>query len=383
MESQPSESQREHRPTAEQLTALLRNAAAEQGFDGVGVCDASAPSLERFRQWLDRGYSGQMSYLADRWQAYSDPNLVLNGVQSIVILTLPYLTAEPATPGAGEGRISRYAWGEADYHDVIHAKLKDLRKRLSQLAPHVQARGVVDTAPVLERDLAVRAGLGWVGKNTLLLRSDGSWFFLAALLVDTDLVYDSPFETDHCGTCTACLDACPTDAFPEPYVLDATRCISYLTIEHRDSIPIPLREGLGEWLFGCDVCQDVCPWNNKAEVSSAAAFKPRPENNPVRVADWFELDEAQWRARFRKTPLWRAKRSGLLRNAAMVLGNQAPGLATPALCRHLSDEDPVVRGAVAWALRHDKSNQARESLARQLEIEDDAEVRQELEAALK
>jgi epoxyqueuosine reductase len=300
------------------------------------------------------------------------------------MLTLPYLTEEPVAPGAGEGRISRYAWGGggADYHDVIHAKLKDLRKRLSQVAPHVQARGVVDTAPLLERDLAVRAGLGWVGKNTLLLRSDGSWFFLAALLVDTDLVYDSPFATDHCGTCTACLDACPTDAFPEPYVLDATRCISYLTIEHRDSIPTPLREGMGEWLFGCDVCQDVCPWNNKAEVSSVSGFQPRPENNPVRVADWFELDEAQWRARFRKTPLWRAKRRGLLRNAAIVLGNQEPGLATATLCRHLSDEDPVVRGAVAWALRRDKSAQARKALTSQLEIEDDAEVRQELKNAL-
>lgn len=391
MESQPSESRPSEsrpfgsrptnsRPTAEQLSQWLRGAAAEQGFDGVGFCDAEPPSLDRFRQWLDRGYAGQMNYLEDRWDAYADPNRVLEGVQSIVMMTLPYLTAEPVDCGAGEGRVSRYAWGAGDYHDVIHAKLKALRNQLSIAAPHVSVRGVVDTAPLLERDLAVRAGIGWVGKNTLLLRKNGSWFFLAALLVNTELVYDPPFTTDHCGTCTACLDACPTNAFPQPYVLDATRCISYLTIEHRESIPHSLREGLGSWLFGCDVCQDVCPWNSKAAVENAAEFEPRSENNPTNVVQWFELDESQWRERFRKTPLWRAKRRGLLRNAAIVLGNQKPGLATTQLCRHLNDDDPIIRGAVAWALRNDTSAEARTAISARLAVEDDAEVRQELEA---
>ena len=368
-------------PTPKQLTKLVRSAARGLGFDGVGICDATPPSLVRFREWLDRGYAGQMHYLEDRWNAYSDPNLVLNGVQSVVMLTLPYRTSEPSDVGAGEGRISRYAWGRADYHDVIHSKLKSLCSEVTALAPRVTVRGVVDTAPVLERDFAVRAGLGWVGKNTLLLRTNGSWFFLAALLVDAPLDYDAPFATDHCGTCTACIDACPTDAFPEPYVLDATRCISYLTIEHRDAIPIALREGVGSWLFGCDVCQDVCPWNSKAPIDDSLEFEPLEHNNPTNAAEWFDLDEDQWRTRFRKTPLWRAKRRGLLRNAAIVLGNQEPGIATAQLCRHLDDPDPVIRGAVAWALRQDQSLEARAALAARLEIEQDSEVRGELESA--
>ncbi|MFP6675371.1 MAG: tRNA epoxyqueuosine(34) reductase QueG, partial [Pirellulaceae bacterium] len=346
---------------------MLRQNARELGFDGCGVCDASPPSLTRFRDWLSRGYAGQMDYLGDRLDAYQDPNMVLQGVRSIVMLTLPYRTEEPRPPGAGEGRISRYAWGEADYHDTIHRRLKTLLARLVDAAPQLVGRGVVDTAPILEREMAVRAGLGWVGKNTLLLRpEEGSWFFLAALLLDVTLTYDSPFTTDHCGTCTACLDACPTDAFPQPYVLDATRCISYLTIEHRESIATELREGIGDWLFGCDVCQDVCPWNSKSSVVDTAEFQPSEQHNPANAVEWFELDESQWRARFRNTPLWRAKRRGLLRNAAIVLGNQPPGLATDVLCRHLDDEDPVIRGAIAWALRHDQSDQARTSLQRRL-----------------
>jgi epoxyqueuosine reductase len=369
---------------AEQLTQLIRRYARELGFDGCGVCDASPPSLERFRDWLSRGYAGQMDYLGDRLDAYEDPNMVLEGVRSIVMLTLPYRTKEPQQPTAGEGRISRYAWGEADYHDTIHHRLKVLLSRLVEAAPQLDGRGVVDTAPILERDLAVRAGLGWVGKNTLLLRPEsGSWFFLAALLIDAPLTYDQPFTTDHCGTCTACLDACPTDAFPQPYLLDATRCISYLTIEHRESIAVELREGIGDWLFGCDVCQDVCPWNSKSPVTDFPEFQPTEHHNPTNVVEWFELDESQWRDRFRNTPLWRAKRRGLLRNAAIVLGNQPAGPATTVLCRHLDDVDPVIRGAVAWALRLDQSAEAKISLQRRLEVEQDEEVRQELQAALR
>src|SRR5262245_49737797 len=163
----------------------------------------------------------------------------------------------------------------------------------------------------------------WIGKHTLLLnRERGSWFFLAALLTDVELVYDDPHATDHCGTCRACLDACPTDAFPQPYVLDATRCISYLTIELKDEIPTELRSGIGEWLFGCDVCQEVCPWQSKSRPSQAREFEPLPENNPVALAKLFELDDAAFRERFRHTPLWRPKRRGILRNAAIVLGNR-------------------------------------------------------------
>ena len=200
----------------------------------------------RLDEWLAAGYAGQMHYLADRREAYGDPNRVLDGVRSIVMLAMNYRTAEPAKPQAGEGRVSRYAWGDADYHDLIHERLDQLAEFLRSSVPEARVRGVVDTAPLLEREFAQLAGLGWIGKNTLLLnRDEGSWFFLAALLTDIELAYDSPHETDHCGTCRACLDACPTDAFPQPYVLDASRCISYLTIELRDAIPTGTAAGNG------------------------------------------------------------------------------------------------------------------------------------------
>jgi len=229
----------------------------------------------------------------------------------------------------------------------LHALADWLRER----TPGAQVRGVVDSAPLLEREFAVQAGLGWIGKNTLLLNKPaGSYFFLAALLTDLDLPADEPFRTDHCGTCTACLDACPTQAFPQPYVLDATKCISYLTIELRDSIPEELRAGIGDWLFGCDVCQDVCPWNQRAPLSDEPMFQPRADENPVDLIALFELDEAGFKERFRHSPLWRAKRRGILRNAAIVLGNQRSRQAIPALTRGLKDEEAIVGEACAWAL---------------------------------
>ncbi len=248
--------------------------------------------------------------------------------------------------------------------------------------PTVAVRGVVDTAPLLEREFAQLAGLGWVGKNTLLLnRRHGSWFFLAALLLDCELAYDAAFAADHCGTCTACLDACPTQAFPRPYVLDATRCISYLTIERRGAIPLELRAGLGEWLFGCDICQDVCPWNRKA-AAGEADFEPQPTLNPASLSDLFELSDEAFRRRFRHTPLWRARRRGLLRNAAIALGNQALATSQPALQRGLHDSESIVRGASAWALGQLSSVTAIQVLQARLAIESDPMVRDEIEQAI-
>jgi len=262
-----------------------------------------------------------------------------------------YRTEEPERAEPGEGRISRYAWGTADYHDLIHSRLRQLSGRLLAWAPDARVRGVVDTAPLLERDFARLAGLGWIGKNTLLLnRQAGSWFYLAALLTDRELDYDTPHETDHCGSCRACLDACPTQAFPQPYVLDATRCISYLTIELRTAIPPDLRPLVGDWLFGCDVCQEVCPWNRRAPCSNEPSFAPVPERNPQGLAELFFWTEAEFRDGFRHTPLWRAKRRGVLRNAAIILGNQRANSAIPALSRGLCDPDSLVREACAWAL---------------------------------
>jgi epoxyqueuosine reductase len=334
-------------------------------------------------EWLAAGYAGQMHYLADRRDAYAHPNSVLDGVRSIVMLAMNYRTEEPAKPQAGEGKVSRYAWGDVDYHDLIRGRLSALAAIVQELQPAARVRGVVDTIPLLEREFAQLAGLGWIGKNTLLLnREHGSWFFLAALLTDVALEYDAAHETDHCGTCRACLDACPTDAFPRPYLLDASRCISYLTIELRDAIAVELREGMGEWVFGCDVCQDVCPWNSKAPPSGHAEFAPRDDSNPMDLAALFELDDAAFRERFRHTPLWRPKRRGLLRNAAIVLGNRPTAAAIPALTRGLNDTEPLVRGACAWALGRLAETTALAALECRRAIELNADVVREIEGAL-
>jgi len=367
-----------------QLTHELKQLAIESGFSLCGVCPAvSPPGTARLDDWLAAGYAGQMRYLADRREAYDHPNRVLDGVRSIVMLAMNYRTAEAAVPRTSQGRVSRYAWGEADYHDLIHDRLSTLAEFLHARAPAARVRGVVDTAPLLEREFAQLAGLGWIGKNTLLLnREQGSWFFLAALLTDIELACDAAHETDHCGTCRACLDACPTGAFPQPYVLNASRCISYLTIELREAIPEELRPGVGDWLFGCDVCQEVCPWNSRAPQSREAAFAPREDSNPIDLIELFDLDDAAFRERFRHAPLWRSKRRGILRNAAIVLGNRPTPDAIPALIRGLNDGEPLVRAACAWALGRYPQPAAQRALELRRDVEADAAVGREIEAAL-
>jgi epoxyqueuosine reductase len=367
-----------------ELTRKIRQNAHELGFSLCGVCRAvSSPGAARLNDWLAAGYAGEMHYLADRREVYSDPNRVLDGARSVVMLAMNYRTAEPARPEAGQGRVSRYAWGDADYHDLIRERLNQLAKHIIDLSPRTRVRGVVDTAPVLEREFAQLAGLGWIGKNTLLLNRDaGSWFFLAALLIDVELDYDLPHQSDHCGTCRACLDACPTDAFPQPYVLDASRCISYLTIELREAIPRELRTGIGDWLFGCDVCQDVCPWNSRAPLSAQAAFEPRADSNPMDLIALFDLSDDAFRARFRNTPLWRPRRRGILRNAAIVLGNRPVPRAIPALIRGLNDAEPLVRGACAWALGRSDQRAALEALRQRRAIETESDVLDEIDASM-
>ncbi|MCA9238691.1 MAG: tRNA epoxyqueuosine(34) reductase QueG [Planctomycetales bacterium] len=369
---------------ATELTRAVKERAAQLGFDLCGVCAAVRPrGADRLDEWLAAGYAGQMGYLAGRREAYDHPSGVLDGARSVVMLGVAYRTTGPTIPSPGQGRVSRYAWGDSDYHTVVREKLHQLADHVRGLAPSALTRGVVDTAPLLERDFAQLAGLGWVGKNTLLInKPQGSWFFLAALLTDVELIVDEPFSADHCGACTACLTACPTGAFPQPYVLDASRCISYLTIELRDSVPVELREGMHDWLFGCDVCQDVCPWNRKAAFSTEPAFQPRGDSNPMDLAPLFEMDEAAFRRRFRQTPLWRAHRDGLVRNAAIVLGNTLPQGGEVLLAKGLADESPLVRGASAWALGRHRSAEARALLEAQLLNEQDETVRGELLAAL-
>jgi len=365
------------------LTARLKAEARRLGFDLVGVCPAVTPEgVHHLYRWLAAGYAGQMQYLESRAHAYEHPSHVLPDARSLLLLGAAYRTEEPVAPQSGEGRISRYAWGH-DYHDVLREKLHTLCDILRAEVPGANARGVVDTAPLLEREFAQLAGLGWVGKNTLILNKRlGSWLFLAAVLTDQVLDYDEPHAASHCGTCTACLDACPTQAFVAPYVLDARRCISYLTIELRDTIPTELRSGLGGWVFGCDVCQDVCPWNRKAPRQETAAFMPAAGMNPIDLVALFRMDEETFRATFRHTPLWRPRRRGILRNAALVLGNTRPSEGIAALALGLRDEEPLVRGAAAWALGQYGTEAARQLLRDRLVIEDDAQVRGEIEAAL-
>jgi epoxyqueuosine reductase len=368
---------------ASTLTHHLKQKAADLGFNLAAACPAIAPpGIGRFREWLAAGFSGEMRYLDDRAVAYEHPRHILEGVQGILMLALGYRTSEPAAASAGQGRVSRYAWGE-DYHGIIHRRLRALAHCHRELTPEARVRGVVDTAPLLEREYGRLSGLGWIGKNTLLLnRRLGSWFFLAALLTDQPLAYDEPAAAEHCGSCRACLDACPTGALVEPYRLDARRCISYLTIELRQAVPAGLRTGLGERLFGCDICQDVCPWNRRAVISEVQGFLPASGMNPLEVADLFSLDDEAFRRRFRGTPLWRARRGGLLRNAAIVLGNGRAERAVPALVRGLQDPDPLVRGASAWALGRYSEDAAQAALKAALAAEADPEVRKEIEASV-
>ncbi|MEM6471596.1 MAG: tRNA epoxyqueuosine(34) reductase QueG, partial [Planctomycetota bacterium] len=233
-------------------------------------------------------------------------------------------------------------------HDVIHRKLKQMKRLIGEAYPVWNVRGCVDTAPLLEREIAVLAGLGWRGKNTLLLnRVHGSYFFLAVLLVDVELPYSDPHGTSHCGTCTACLDACPTSAFPQPGVLDANRCISYLTIENRDSIAPELMHAIGDWLFGCDVCQEVCPWNSKRARQSASDSTRKT----LDLIELLEADEDWFREHFRKTPFWRTRLRGMKRNAAIVLANQGCVDAVPALLALVEDDDTMVSNTARWALK--------------------------------
>ncbi len=324
-----------------------------------------------------------MTYFETRLAAYATPTAVLDRVASLIVLGMRYAGCLPRSASERIGQVASYAAAPADYHEVIWRKLDHLGKILEELMPEARWRGVVDTAPLLEREFAQLAGLGWAGKNTMLINpKQGSYFFLAAILVDRELPYSHPFSADHCGTCRRCLEACPTAALVEPHLLDARRCISYLTIEHRSPIPLDMRPGLGDWLFGCDVCQDVCPWNRFAQPPSAVEFAGSLPNATLDLVEVLQMDEDAFRRRFRKTPLWRARRRGLLRNACIVVANTRCAAAVPELLRLLTDQEPLLRGAAAWGLAHFPESSNRTALQGRLQVEADDEVRGELVRAL-
>lgn len=356
------------------LESRLKARALELGFTLSGIALATdADTFPHFRDWLSRGYAGEMAYLHSQADARRHPSSIQETVRSVVMLGMEYFGTRSSEFGIEEnqsalvagslsstpnselpipnwnGRVAAYAQGP-DYHRYIWDRINALAAWLEAEVPGCHTEAVADTAPLLERDFARRAGLGWVGKNTMLIHpTRGSFFFLAAVLCDLDLKPDAPFTTSHCGTCTACLDACPTQAFPEPGKLDATKCISYLTIELRSDIPVELREGVGNWLYGCDVCQDVCPWNRKGSPGPIG-FAHDPELERLDPVELLGLDATAFRERFKKTSLWRNRRPGLLRNAAIVLGNVGDERALPALQKALEDTEDVIREAAAWAI---------------------------------
>jgi epoxyqueuosine reductase len=320
----------------QELKERLRGTARELGFQLFGVAPAARPdTLSAFQHWLDEGLHGELSYMERRRAAYEHPEGVQQGVRSVIMLGAAY-EPPPRTPAdqlsatpAAQPRIAAYAQGSRDYHDVIRQRLRRLSELLQDAAPGCRTRIAIDTAPLLERDFARRSGLGWFGKNTMLINKRiGSYFFLAGLLTDLALPPDPPHAGQHCGSCTRCLDACPTQAFPAPYVLDARRCISALTIESRAAaFPEELEQQIGNWVFGCDICQEVCPWNRKAPATEIEEFRPLPRWSQPDLQRWFELTPEEFSAEFAGSPLDRPGRRGLLRNATIVLRNL--GLPVP------------------------------------------------------
>jgi epoxyqueuosine reductase len=301
------------------LEARIKDRARELGFDPVGITTLGPTRThDAFVRWLDAGYAGEMAYLARGAEKRSDTRLPFAGARSAVVVALNYGGKQPA------GTVARYARGN-DYHDVMTARLATLHAWIErELGRDVPGKPYVDTGPILERELAQRAGLGWFGKNTMLISPrHGSFFFLGALLLALDLSGDDPFEADRCGTCTRCLDACPTGAFVAPRVLDANRCISYLTIEHRSEIAPELQPLMGDLIYGCDVCQDVCPWNHRfATETGDPELAARSENVRPDPADLVNLTDEGFRERFRGSPIKRAKRAGLARNASIARINK-------------------------------------------------------------
>ena len=376
--------------------ADVRGECVRLGFELVGLARVQPSAHGRhLRDWLAAGRHGTMSYLAreDAVERRLHPEVAHPELRSAIVLGMSYAdepVAEQAADAA-RGMIARYARGR-DYHKVIRSRLLTLLRRLEEQAGTAlpRARASVDTAPVLERELAQRAGLGWFGRSTMLIHPKrGSYFFLATLLVELEFdEYDTPFERDHCGTCNACVDACPTGALlgrdeSGAPVIDATRCISYLTIENRGEIPRELRPHIGNRIFGCDICQEVCPFTRKfSRPSFEPDFAPRPGMTSPSLVELMRLSPEGWDEFTRGSAVRRARREGLLRNVAVALGNWGSDEAVPPLLEALSDSEPLVRGHAAWALGEIGSPSASAALIRRLDVEDDSWVREELELAL-
>ena len=368
------------------LTQRIKAQGTALGFDLVGISPVQTPAHgESFAEWLRRGYHGEMAYMARTSEKRSHPGEFLPWARAVVSVALNYNTLYTReAEGEGiRGWISRYAWG-SDYHDVMQAKLERLLDFVREEAgTEVQGRVYVDAGPVMDRDVGARAGIGWFGKNTNLLSMKiGSFFFLGELFLNLELEYDRQVR-DRCGQCRLCLDACPTNAFVGPYVLDARRCISYLTIELKGLIPGELRPLMGTHIFGCDICQDVCPYNTKVKPTKEQGFHPRAGLHAPELIPLLSLSETEFKARFAGSPILRAKRRGFLRNVCVALGNLRPPEAVPALARTLrEDPEPLVRAHAAWALGRIGSREAEAALRDARTRETDLAVIPEIESAI-
>jgi epoxyqueuosine reductase len=368
-----------------EITQALKKKARELGFSLVGVTSADPPAhLDVFERWIASGRHGQIGYLAtDRArERRADPRSILPECKSILVLGIPYDNPTRLKAESGNGRVAAYAWGE-DYHEVLKPRLKAIVDFLDELVGYqVPNRWYTDSGPILERELAQRAGLGWIGKNTMLINPErGSYFLLAEILLGIDLEIDTPITTDHCGSCRRCIEACPTDCILEDRTLDASRCISYLTIELQGPIPVDLRPQMDDWIFGCDICQTVCPWNERfAAEAGDLAFSGE---QPRRLGDEIQLTTREFNREFKVSSIMRAKRRGYLRNVAVAMGNEGSRDSAPALADRLAkDGEPLVRGHAAWALGQIGGELSRDTLTQAAQHEDDPMVRMEIQSAL-
>jgi len=337
--------------TVTEKTLRIERFAKEIGFDGFGVTrEVPTQSVEKYKNWLSLGYEGEMSYMRRNVEKRSNLDLVLSGVKSVVCLRTNYLTADKGMEFVNDkehGDISLYALNE-DYHDVLVHRHRKLEKKIKEEFSGCETKPYVDTGPILEKSLAKNAGLGWIGKHTnLITESVGSYYFLSEILVDAVMEPSEP-SLDKCGTCRSCIDICPTRAIVAPYILDSRRCISYLTIELKGVIPLEFRKAMGNHIYGCDDCQIVCPWNSFAVKTDEEAFRAR--DGSFQLIELMRLDDEAFRKRFKKSPVKRTKRRGLLRNVAVALGNSGNLSAVGPLIDALSDHEPLIRAHVVWAL---------------------------------
>ena len=359
----------------------IKNHAKQIGFDDARIAGPTPKTWDRFHEWISKNYHGEMHYLADRAEQRKDPSFLQESTRSVIVVAKRYLTVSPSPPSSNalfQPVISRYAWGD-DYHNVVAEGLKKLVEFITiKTDGKHQSRWCVDTAPVLEKDFAAQSGLGWIGKHTnALSRKLGNWFFIGVILTTMPLEADKP-ESNHCGTCTKCLDICPTKAFVAPFIMDARRCISYLTIELKGPIPREFRRAMGMRIYGCDDCLEICPWNRFAVPSNERFFPPRDFLQHNDLIQLMQLSDDEFRSAFKDSPIKRTKRRGFLRNVAIALGNTRNPKAAPVLIEALKDAEALIRGHAAWALGEIGGKPAIDALHSVLQNETDPWVREEI-----